>query len=324
MTADVETMFYAGMVPWHGIGTAVPAEVTSEEAIRLAGLDWLVETAPIVSNDNKRTAVDRWRITRRVTDNAVLGIVRKNFHPIQNKDAFKMFDGVNGRKEAIYHTAGSLQGGSKVWILAKLPGVLEIGKGLGFSDEVEQYLLLSNSHDGSSPLQMIFTPVRVVCSNTLAMALHSESKVIAAPRVRIRHTSNADLAMKEAEKVMGHALAYYKKFGDFAGYLREKQVSSSQATEIINQAFPANKKKIVTPAVLGHRVSVEELFVEGKGHESIAGSAWALLNAFAEYADHGYSPSRAKTPEDRSYSIWMGGARGLKQRAERLISQAIA
>jgi phage/plasmid-like protein (TIGR03299 family) len=329
MSAEVEAMMYAGEVPWHGLGTAIPMEVTSEEAIKLAGLDWEVETAPIISNDQKRTAVEDWRITRRITDNAVLGVVKKNFTPIQNRDAFKMFDAVNGRKEAIYHTAGSLRGGSKVWILAKLPEVIEVGKGVSASpDEVQQYLLLSNSHDGTLPLQMLFTPVRVVCSNTLSLALHrlgdDDELQKTVPRVTIRHTRNADRAMKEASKVMGRALAYYKQFGDFAGFLHSRQVNQQQVDNIIGLAFPPNKKKIVTPTVLQHRLGVENLFTEGAGHDKIAGSAWALLNAFAEYADHSYSLRSAKAPEDRSYSIWMGGAKGLKQRAEKLIVEAVS
>jgi len=328
MSADVEAMFYAGQVPWHGIGTAVPLEVTSDEAIKIGGLDWDVEVAPIVSNDQKRTSVDDYRITRRVTDNAILGVVKANFVPIQNRDAFQMFDKVNGRKEAIYHTAGSLRGGSKVFILAKLPGVIEVGKNIGKVDEVERYLLLSNAHDGSCPLQMIFTPVRVVCSNTLAMALHSNNGyevTKTAPRVKVRHTKHAHKMMVEAERTMGAALGYYKKFGDFADFFYSKQLSSNQVKGVTETVFPPNKKKIVTPAVLGHRTAVEELFVSGKGHDKIAGSAWALLNAFAEYADHSYAASgNKKTADDRSYSILMGGARGLKQRAEKIIFEAIS
>lgn len=332
MSADVETMMYAGEVPWHGIGKAVPADVTAEQAIKLAELDWDVETAPIVTNDQKRTAVDDYRVTRRVQDNCILGVVPKNFKPIQNRDAFGLFDRVVGTGRAIYHTAGSLQNGSKVFILAKLPGMLEVGKGIGKTDDVEKYLLLSNAHDGTRPLQMLFTPVRVVCSNTLGMALmrkeadDAETFHAIPPRVSIRQNAKAELKLKEAERIMGKALQYYEKFGDFAGCLYAKQLGGSQVVNIIDEVFPPNKRKEVTPAILGHRTAVEDLFVSGKGHDRIAGSAWALLNAFAEYADHSYGVRKAlrtKDPSDRSYSILMGGAKGLKQRATKVISEAV-
>lgn len=329
MPAAIDTMMYAGQVPWHGIGTALPMEVNAEQAIKLAGLDWDVEKAPIVTDDQKRTGVDEWRVTRRMTDNAILGVVRRNFKPIQNRDAFKMFDNVVGPGKAVYHTAGALMGGSKVWILAKLPGVITIGG----KDDVERYLLLSNAHDGTRPLQMLFTPVRVVCANTLGIAL-SRSKGIDesgeeswdkfAPRVTVRHNKKAEAAIKESERVMKRALEYYEKFGDFANFLNAKQINVAQANNIISEVFPPNKKKEITPTIFYHRSEVTRLFDEGKGHEKIAGSAWALFNAFAEYADHGYAARGAKEAADRSYSVWMGGAKGLKQRATRAISDLIA
>lgn len=330
MPADVETMMYAGELPWHGVGKAVPAEVNAEQAIKLAELDWDVETAPIVTADQKRTAVDDYRVTRRVTDNCILGVVNKNFKPIQNRDAFGLFDKIVGTKRAVYHTAGSLQNGSKVFILAKLPEPLVVGS----DDVVDKYLLLSNAHDGTRPLQMLFTPVRVVCSNTLGMALFQKAEASAEemklkaipPRVSIRQNKNAEQKMKEAERIMGSALRYYEKFGDFAGHLYSRQLKSEQVVNIIDEVFPPNKHKEVTPTIRGHRTAVEDLFVHGKGHDKIAGSAWALFNAFAEYADHSYAVSKAlrtKDPADRSYSILMGGAKGLKTRATKAITEAV-
>jgi len=329
MPADVETMFYAGQVPWHGIGTALPEEVNAEQAIKLASLDWDVETAKIVTNDQKRTAVDDYRVTRRIQDNAILGVVKKSFKPIQNRDAFRLFDSVVGEGKAVYHTAGSLQGGSKVWILSKLPGVMEIGKGVGNIDEIERYLLLSNAHDGTRPLQMLFTPVRVVCSNTLGMALDirngSDKVTRLAPRVTIAHNIKAKQHMKEAGRMMKAALNYYEKFGDFANFLYARQVNTVQVKNIISEVFPPNQKREVTPTIAQHRMAVEDLFVSGKGHDKIAGSAWALFNAFTQYADHSWAVSAAKKskePADRAYSIWMGGAKGLKQRSGRIIGEA--
>lgn len=332
MSANVETMMYAGEVPWHGLGTSLPLEVSSEEAIRLSGLDWDVELASIVTDDQKRTGVDQYRVTRRTTDNLILGVVKSTFKPIQNRAAFGMFDGVVGTGRAIYHTAGALQNGSKVWILAKLPGAMVIGG----KDEVDRYLLLSNAHDGTRPLQMLFTPVRVVCANTLGVALGRRKEDMVedeggeekeawdrwAPRVAIRQNAKAEQKMKEAERCMKKALQYYEKFGDFANFLASTQLRNNQVGNIVAEVFPPNKKKELTPTIMYHRGEVFRLFEEGKGHDQIAGSAWALFNAFAEYADHSWAFRSVRTDDsteqqvqDRSYSVWMGGARSLKQRA---------
>ena len=330
MSADVEMMAYVGKTPWHGLGKEYPegTMVASSQMIVDAGLDWDVEVAKIVTNDQLRTAVDSKRVVRRVTDQAILGIVNAGWRPIQNKDAFTMFDNTIIKGHARYETAASLQGGSKVFILAKMPEVIEIGKG----DPVERYLLLSNAHDGTRPLQMLFTPVRVVCSNTLAIALRFSSgdhvtKI--APRVAIKHSANNQkFLMKEAERVMGAAVQYYEKFGDFAKFLASKQVTTDVAETILEIMFPPNKKEEITPTIQDHRDSVEHLFMEGKGQDipSIKGSAWALLNAFGEYADHGFvfRSKKCKEPQDRAYSIWMGGAKGLKERAGKVISRVYA
>jgi len=317
MSADVQSMFYTGRVPWHEFGKSVLTELNSEQAIVAAGLDWNVEVAPIETADQERTAVDDYRVTRRVEDQAILGVVKKNFVPIQNRQAFKFFDSVVGEGKAVYHTAGALQGGSKVWVLAKMPDVLEIGKGIGKIDEVERYLLLSNAHDGSRPLQMLFTPVRVVCSNTLNLALTSREgaeDLRLAPRVAIKHTIDAKKLMAESAKAMRQAYHYYERFGSFANFLYEKQLDSADVKEVVARVFPPNKKKEVTPAIAHHRSEVERLFVEGVGHKDIAGSAWAMLNGLTQYADHGLA-NKKKTVAERSYSIWLGGVRGFKTRA---------
>ena len=320
---------YAGTAPWKGAGTVIPENSTGHEAMVTAGLNWDVETAKIVTNDQKRTSVDDYRVTRRIQDNTILGIVGQRYKPIQNRDAFGLFDGVVRQGRIGYTAAGEMRGGSRVFIVAKLPGVLEVGKGVGDVDLVERYLLLSNAHDGTRPLQMVFTPVRVECENTLNMALSirkADKVTKLAPRVRIHHTEKAALLMKEAEKTMGKALAYYEKFGEFAGFMYGKQLGTAAVRNIVAEVFPPNKQKETTPTIAHHRNEVERLFVDGKGHEKIAGSAWALVNAFAEYADHGLAPKRAvktKDAADRSYSIWMGGALGIKQRANTVISEAV-
>jgi phage/plasmid-like protein (TIGR03299 family) len=324
MPADVEQMIYAGETPWHNLGQQLPSEVTVDDALRLARLDWEVEVARIQTADQERTAVEEWRVTRRKTDEAILGVVRKGFKPIQNRTAFDAFKKVVG-DEAVVNTAGSLQGGSKVWALAKLPGVIEVGSS---RDPVERYLLLSNNFDGA-PLQILFTPVRVVCSNTLALAVGREGQDVVtamAPRVRVPCKPGAELVLEKGAKTMAAAKRYYERFGEFAGFLERQQVDGNQVKRIVEHVFPANTKGEVTPKIAEYREAVEVLFVEGAGHERIAGTAWALLNGFAQFADHGFASFKGGKPaerSDRAYSIWHGGARNMKQRASRAIVNSV-
>jgi phage/plasmid-like protein (TIGR03299 family) len=330
MTANVERMMYTGQTPWHGVGTKIENPMGSAEAIKLAGLDWDVDVAPIITDDQVQTNVDEYRVTRRRTDEAILGVVSRGWKPIQNRDAFKLFDRVLGEGKAFYNDAGSLQGGSKVFITAKLPEPILVGSA---KDPVDRYILLSNAHDGTRPLQMLFTPVRVVCCNTLNLALDvkngNDETTKLAPRVAISHRVMAqtlELQKAHAIKVMGAAHRWYETFGDWTNFIASRQLNVAQVKNIVAEVFPPNKKKEVTPAIIGHRTEVERLFVDGKGHETagVAGTGWALLNAFTEYADHSWASRGKGVASDRSYSILMGGSKGLKNRATKVITECVA
>jgi phage/plasmid-like protein (TIGR03299 family) len=166
-------MMYVGAEPWHGLGQKLDGPATSVEAIQAAHLDWDVIKVPLFTKQRGRyrDIPNRFGVVRADKsskgDTAVLGIVGASYKPFQNRQAFAWFDGIVGEGKAIYHTAGALGEGERVWILAKLPGEIRV---LG-DDVVNKFLLLSNSHDGESSIQVKFTPIRVVCNNTLTMAL---------------------------------------------------------------------------------------------------------------------------------------------------------
>jgi len=181
MSHDFESGFFVVQPPWHGLGTVLedPPE-TASQAIRAAGLDWEVQKEPMeavvaVNGSYRAVAVpDNYAMVRRKVENGVtrldtLGVVGQQYKPIQNIDAFRFFDRVIETGLVTYDTAGSLKGGRIVWALARLKNTMRI---IG-DDLVDKYLLLTNSHNGSSPVTIAFTPVRVVCQNTLAMALKS-------------------------------------------------------------------------------------------------------------------------------------------------------
>ena len=182
MAANVESMFYTGAEPWHGLGEKLEDAPTISEAIEKSGLDWEVGVKDLVTKDGMQDVPAK--ATYRKTDGAILGVVGPRYVPLQNKDAFEWFQPFVDAGECSLHTGGSLSGGQKVWALAQLNrDPSEIVKG----DEVQKFILLSNSHDGTTAIRVGYTPIRVVCVNTLAFAHeHKQSNLL-----RIRHTRSA-------------------------------------------------------------------------------------------------------------------------------------
>ena len=224
MPALVETMFYQGEVPWHRLGTKVDNILTSEEAIIEAGLDWEVELASVAVN--KRVAPE-FKAIRRATDKRIYAIVRNRYTPIQNKEAFSFFDNVVGEKVAMYHTAGSLRDGAQIWMLAKMPDSVSI-KG----EEIQKYLCLTNSHDGTSAMKMFLTPVRVVCANTLAMAEgHTATKFYT------RHTRGYKDKFSIARDVLGISNNFYAHWIEEAKFLANHPINTDGVEKMLRAAF---------------------------------------------------------------------------------------
>lgn len=309
-------MFYAGERPWHGLGTPVESEVTSAEAIKLAHLDWTVSLAPIAAIVNADTLVGvegQNAVVR--TDNRVVGVVGDRYHPIQNAQAFDFFDTLVGERAAMYHTAGSLKNGSKIWMLAKLPKDMFLSNG----EQIEQFLLLSNSHDGTSCLQMMFTPVRVVCQNTLTMALKGGGT-----RVNIRHTASAEGKLEAARKTLKMAMGYYTKFQAEAEAMLAAKFSMDQMKSVVEQLFPVKENSKSDTRTLNQQAEVMDLFENGKGIKEIRGSQWAAYNAIAEYADHHRSTrvcGDSSEQEQKLNSMWFGSGASLKDEGLELIQQ---
>ena len=175
MAHEVESMMYVGETPWHGLGLAIPEnrKLSIDEAIVAAGLDWEIELRHLFTKDNRGIPVGilNHYVACRTRDNSVLGVVGRDYCPLQNRDAFGWFQPFLEGGEATIETAGSLKGGAKVWVLARIRrDPLRVTK----EDVVEHYVLLSNTHDGSLAARVGFTPIRVVCNNTLCLAHESE------------------------------------------------------------------------------------------------------------------------------------------------------
>jgi len=159
MPANIETMFYTRVVPWHGLGVCVEETLSSEEALEKSGLDWKVIQRPIMTSTYDH--IKGYKANIRESDNRVLGVVTDRYKVVQNREAFAFTDALLG-EGVTYETAGSINEGRKVWLLAKLPDNYTME-----GEQIEPYLVFSNTHDGSGAIKVAMTPIRVVCQNTL-------------------------------------------------------------------------------------------------------------------------------------------------------------
>jgi phage/plasmid-like protein (TIGR03299 family) len=298
MTANIESMMYYGDRPWHGLGTRLNNPATAAEAIFYARLDWQVEKMPIYLDTGLH--VEGYYATIRKPDifqphEIPLGVVKERYTPLQNSDAFGFFDAIVGEGKAIYHTAGVLGKGERVWILAKLPGHITVTD----YDISEKFLLLTNSHDGSSGVQVKFTPIRVVCQNTLSAALRMGDTI------NIRHTQGIDQKIKEAYRLLNITNAYYDQLEDSFRNMAKKQVDTELLGTYLQSVFPDAEKTHQT---------VTGLFENGRGNNDplTRRTLWTAYNAVTEFVDH--NRSRVK-PENKLQSIWFGSGALIKQRA---------
>lgn len=313
------SMMYVGQEPWHGLGTKLDKPATAVEAIKAAKLDWEVVKQPLfaISGSVALSVPDKFAVVPQhkwgKADCPVFGIVGEDYTPLQNREAFTFFDDIVGRKEAIYHTAGALGKGERVWILAKLPSDIQV---VG-DDIAEKFLLLSNSHDGTSSVQIKFTPIRVVCQNTLTMALSQ------GPTIRVVHTRDMQERLKIAEKALG---LIHKRFDEieksFKGMAGVK-VDKKRVADYLNLVFPNPRDPDNEKAwerVERARKGASRLFEKGKGNgqSGVAGTLWAAYNGVTEYVDHHRIKSGG---ERRLQSIWFGNGYHVKARAFKIAEE---
>ena len=310
MSHEVETMMYAGEVPWHGLGKKVAGLQTANEAIVAAGLDWEVELATIFTKvDDRFRKVPDLVAVQRIKDRRVYGIVTPKYQPIQNREAFAFFDGVVGDKKAIYETAGSLRYGQRIWIMANLKGTVDV-KG----DEIKRYLILMNSHDGSLALQMFFSPIRVVCMNTLRMALAEASNSF-----YCRHTQGALDRIEAAREILGLATAFYKDWLGEARHMATLMLPAPKMPLLLMAAFnqpdSIRMEDVYNPTKIQMEKVKELVAVDRKEFpKELHGTAWEAYNAVAKYTDY-YREYRGEAKDARLRGVWFGTGAEIKRRA---------
>jgi len=297
------SMMYVGEVPWHKLGTKLDKPATAAEAIEAAGLDFTVDKTPLRTTYFEGPIEGHFATVRTDTFQA-LGVVGSRYEPVQNRDAFTLFDALVGEGEAIYHTAGALGKGERIWLLAKLPDYIRING----NDIVEKFLLLTNSHDGSGAVRVKLTPIRVVCENTLATALAGAEQ-----EVRVRHTANAKVKLKEAHEVLGLSNWLYAELNRIFSQMSQRRVTGKEMKDFVRAIFPE-------PARVHHRSHVPqihekvlELAETGSGAEMTKGTLWGAYNAITEFVDH-YRLAKAEDTA-RLKSMWFGSGARIKKQA---------
>jgi phage/plasmid-like protein (TIGR03299 family) len=303
-------MMFAGEVPWHGLGTRLESPATAAEAIVAAGLNYRADLKQLQTEDG--TPVPRRRAVVRSDSGQVLGIVGRSYVPVQNEEAFNFLDAVVADGSLRFHTAGALGVGERVWMLAKLPSEIRVKN----SDDItEKYLLLSNSHDGSSSLRAFFTPIRVVCANTLALAQRQGK----GQGVSIVHKGNLTAKIDQAREILGIANRFFDHAEIQINQLAHHYPTLQQLKDFFEQVYPDPLAADPTRAA-NVRGELLRLFEQGMGHDipAIRHTTWAGVNAVSEFVDH-YRSARGKTQEERAsnrlQSAWFGSGARMKARA---------
>lgn len=312
MSHGIESMFSVKQTPWHGLGRIVQDAPNCEEAIKLAGLDWHIEQKQVHAFFGERGIQfkqDPSKLANVRMDNLeILGIVGKNYRPLQNKDAFKFFDQYVDAGLCKFETAGALWNGRRVWILAEISGSpLEIVK----DDYVKKYLLLSNGHDGTHSVKVGFTPVRVVCANTLAAADSSKASQF----LRVRHGQKTTQALDNIKEVINLANAQFEATAQKYKRLSRFYVNANDIKSYVKEVFEF--KDTESQRSQNRQDEIEkriiQLFQHGKGQDiqGAEGTYWGLYNAVTEYITH-----EAGIDENTHLnSIWFGKLKKTNEQA---------
>ena len=275
MAANVETMFYVRETPWHGLGTRVMEAPSSKEALGLAGLDWKVVQEPVYTQAEE--LIEGYKANVRDSDRKVLGVVTNRYRIIQNEEAFGFTDALLG-KGVRYETAGSLQGGRKVWLLARLPHEYIIS-----GERISPYLVFSNAHDGSGAVRVALTPIRVVCNNTLNLALSTAKRSWS-----MMHTGNVQEKLEEAKDTLFRAETYMDSLGKEFDELRKKKLTDKQVMDYIEILLPMEDN--TTPQqrknISRLREDMGRRYFDAPDLKTVGKNAYRFINAVSDFATH--------------------------------------
>jgi len=275
MPAAVETMFYVRVAPWHGLGICVEEALSSEDALKESGLDWNVVQRPIMTSTYD--PIQGYKANIRDTDNRILGVVTDRYKVVQNHEAFAFTDALLG-EGVKYETAGSLHEGKKVWMLAKLPDKYIIE-----GEQIEPYLIFSNTHDGSGSIKVCMTPIRVVCQNTLNLAINSAKRMWTTI-----HVGNLSRKMDEAHCTLSLAHDYMGKLGAEFHRLNKIKLSDTKVMEYVEMLLPMDEQPtdIHRKNITRVREDMKTRYFDAPDLKHVGKTAYRFVCAVSDFATH--------------------------------------
>ena len=296
-------MAFAGETPWHGLGTKVPNDLTPAQMLEAAGLDWTVQKVPAFAKvGGKQVSVGRSALVRSM-DDAILDVVSDDWNPVQNEQAFEFFNEFVAAGDMEMHTAGSLRNGQIVWGLAKVKESFEL---FGKKDKIDSYLLFSNFHKYGCSTDVRFTPIRVVCNNTLTLSLNSKAEQMA----KISHRK--EFVPEDVKGMLGIAkdkLAKYKEMGNFLG---SKRYNEENIVEYFQRIFPVLGPNPVKKKELSKNAQIAMDIIDTQpGAEFAPGTWWNAFNATTFITDH----VTGRSDDSRLTSAWYGANKNVKTKA---------
>ena len=329
MSHEIETMAFSGEVPWHGRGVNLTNEdqISTARMIAASGLDWTVTQQALYTADGAKAPA---LANVRASDGSILGVVGIDYSVLQNYEAFDFFQPFLDAGQARLETAGSLRGGKRVWVLARVTAApLEIVKG----DAVEAFIMISNSHDGTMAVRAGFTPIRVVCANTLAAA-HGGNR---SRLIRVRHQGKVAETLDAVRESMDLVRGEFVATTELYRALASKPLAAGDLERYVRQIFAPKAKPAVdvqevgallldsmldaSGAVLANEdqeckrltATIERLAAEGRGHdiEGVMGTWWGAYNAVTEFLSY----ERGRSEDTRLDSLWFGQGANLNRKA---------
>jgi len=313
MAHNIDSMAYYEEKPWHGLGVKVPMHLDAASMIKAAGLDWEVQMRPAPgAHINKNGKANRYilvRMPRRNTkeQEILLGIVTDRYKPLQNVEAFRFFDPIVSDRKSYFETAGSLGQGERVWVMARMPDAMQIVRG----DECNNYLLLSNTHTGEGSVSVKFTSVRVVCQNTLMLAMEDGQKAYI-----IRHSKNMMIRLDELAEFLSIMQEVFLNAAQEFKRLAKVQMIQGRMNKYLETLFPlteGQKKKNETPPKWMH---IKEVFESRPDLQmaGVRGTLWGAYNAVVAFEDY-RQPKHEEPGDQRLERTWFGSGAELKQKA---------
>ena len=286
MAANVETMFYVRETPWHGLGTRVMEAPGSEDALELAGLNWKVRQEPIYTDNN--LLIPGYKANVRDLDDKVLGVVTDRYKVVQNDEAFAFTDGLLG-EGVRYETAGALLDGRKVWILARMP---------------REFIINGEQISPSGAIKVAVTPIRVVCNNTLNLALSTAKRSWS-----MVHTGDVQGKMEEAKQTLFMAEKYMSRLGREFENLRKIELTDRQVMDYIKLLLPYENEdnSLHVRNINRLREDMQKRYFDAPDLKDVGNNAYRFVNAVSDFATHSEPIRRTKNFKENLFSRTVEG-----------------